>query len=103
MNNDFACVPFWINFPKDENTGDRVFVYDENDKLDKALLKETALAAMGKLSRSMKTKRAKFESIGWDYMMKYFIFLLRIPMNYKPKTVAAYYHTVLSLVPGARE
>lgn len=103
MNNDFACVPFWINFPKDEKTGERIFVYDEDDKLNKSLLKETTLAAMGKLSRSMKTKRAKFESIGWYYMMKYFIFLLRIPMNYKPKTVAAYYHTVLSLVPGSRE
>ena len=48
----------------------------------------------------MQSKRAKFESIGWYYMMKFFLFLLRVPLNYKPKTVAAYYHSVLSLVPG---
>ena len=51
----------------------------------------------------MRTKRAKFESIGWYYMMKLFLFLLRVPLNYQPAGVASYYHTVLSLVPGPKE
>ena len=102
-HNDFACVPFWINFPKNKETKERVFVYDKDGKLDKSLLKETALGAMSALSRRMKTSRAKFESIGWYYMMKYFIFLLRVPLAFKPKTIASYYHTVLSIVPGSRK
>ena len=28
MHNDFACVPFWVDFPKDKKTGERVWVYD---------------------------------------------------------------------------
>ena len=51
----------------------------------------------------MRTKRAKFESIGWYYMMKAFLFLLRVPLNYKPTEVASYYASVLSLVPGPKK
>ena len=28
VNNDFACVPFWLRFPKDLN-GQRKFLYQE--------------------------------------------------------------------------
>ena len=36
-------------------------------------------------------------------MMKYFLFLLRYPLTTKPYTVARYYHSVLSLVPGPKK
>ena len=58
---------------------------------------------MSDLRRTMRTKRSKFEAIGWYYMMKFFLFLLRYPLNYQPTGVATYYHSVLSLVPGPKE
>ena len=29
VNNDFACVPFWLRFPKDKQTNKRVFIYQD--------------------------------------------------------------------------
>ena len=57
---------------------------------------------MNNIRSELRTKHAKFESIGWYYMMKFFLFLLRYPLNYDPKNVASYYHSTLSLVPGPR-
>ena len=51
----------------------------------------------------MRSKRTKFESIGWYYMMKYFMFILRYPLTKSPETVARYYHSVLSMVPGPKK
>ena len=105
VNNDFACVPFWLRFPKDKQTNKRVFIY-RNGKLPyygKLKLKNTVLSLMADLRQTMRTKRAKFEAIGWYYMMKYFLFFLRVPLVYQPTGVASYYHSVLSLVPGPKE
>ena len=82
-NNDFACVPFWIHFPKDAATGERIFLYKDKT-LDKKQLKESMTNVMARLRTSMREKRSKFLSIGWYYMMKYFLFLLRYALNYQP-------------------
>lgn len=75
-------MPFWLRFPKDLN-GQRKFLYQEGKLQAKPqLIKETAMTVMDNFRRSMRTKRAKFEAIGWYYMMKFFLFLLRYPLNY---------------------
>lgn len=28
VNNDFACVPFWLRFPKDQISGARLHLYE---------------------------------------------------------------------------
>ena len=66
-------------------------------------MQETVKNTMSALGKKMRSKRGKFESVGWYYMMKYFMFLLRVPSNYKPKTVAKNYHTTLAIVPGSRK
>ena len=112
VNNDFACVPLRVNFPKQDNCRLSVFkktldglVFPDGDRysLDKDLLGTVVKTAMKDAGRSVRNKRAKFEAVGWHYMMKYFLFLLRYPLNYKPKSVATYYSAVLSLVPGPKE
>ena len=52
--------------------------------------------------RSVRSSKSKFEAIGWYYMMKYFLFLLRPLLNFKPHSVANNYFTVLSIVPGPK-
>jgi hypothetical protein len=42
-------------------------------------------------------------AVGWYYMMKYFIFLLRVPMTTRPWTVANTYTSVVSIVPGKKD
>jgi hypothetical protein len=42
-------------------------------------------------------------ALGWYFMMKYFLFLLRVPMNNNPWTVADTYTSVVSIVPGKRD
>ena len=106
VNNDFACIPFWIRFPKDKQTNERIQIFEPSDdkKMKPAsFIKETAVNMMSELKATMRTKRSKFESVGWYYMMKFFLFLLRYPLNYQPTGVASYYHSVLSLVPGPKE
>jgi hypothetical protein len=41
-------------------------------------------------------------ALGWYFMMKYFMTLLRYPMNYCPWSVAPSYTAVLSVVPGKK-
>ena len=112
VNNDFACVPLRINFPKQDNCRVSVFkrshdgvVFPDGERyeLDKEQLGAIIKSAMRDAGRSVRNKRAKFEAVGWHYMMKYFLFLLRYPLNYKPTRVATYYSAVLSLVPGPKE
>ena len=61
------------------------------------------MTVMRDTGQSVRNKRAKFESVGWYYMMKFFLFVLRYPLNYKPTRIASYYSSVLSLVPGPKD
>lgn len=115
VNNDFACIPFWIRFLRDGDDGRRVSIYQRapaaasdaeecKEQIKSAeFVRDAGLRVMTELRATMRTKRAKFESIGWYYMMKFFLFLLRYPLNYQPTGVATYYHSVLSLVPGPKD
>ena len=53
-------------------------------------------------NEDIRSAKTKFMALGWYFMMKYFMFLLRVPMNYSPWTVAPSYTAVVSVVPGKK-
>ena len=81
VHNDFACLPKMLNFPKDRD-GKRIKLYDNKVIKSEERFKETLLQVMNETKQSVRSSKAKFEAIGWYYMMKYFIVLLRPLLNF---------------------
>jgi hypothetical protein len=96
VNNDFACLPKLLRFPTKD--GQRVEIFESDQ-----LFKDTFLAKLREVNQDIRSVKSKFMALGWYFMMKYFLFLLRVPMNNNPWTVADTYTSVVSIVPGKRE
>jgi hypothetical protein len=95
VNNDFACLPKLLKFPVKD--GQRIDVL-----ADDQVFKEAVLAKVKEVNQDIRSVKSKFMAIGWYFMMKYFIFLLRVPMTTRPWTVANTYTSVVSIVPGKK-
>lgn len=96
VNNDFACLPKLLRFPTKDGARVDIFASDE-------LFRETFFSKLREINGDIRSVKSKFMALGWYFMMKYFIFLLRVPMNNHPWTVADTYTSVVSIVPGKRE
>lgn len=101
-HNDFACLPKMLHFPKD-GEGKRIKLCKNSVIKDDERFKSTLVKVMQQTKQSVRSSKSKFEAIGWYYMMKYFIFLLRPVLNFKPQGVATNYFAVLSIVPGPKK
>lgn len=97
VNNDFAVLPKLLSFPVDaQNSRIELFQSDQ-------VFRETLLTKMAQTNADMRSVKSKFTALGWYFMMKYFMFLLRVPMVVSPWTVANTYTSVVSVVPGKKE
>lgn len=72
---------------------------NENDQV----FKDCLMSKLKESNDEMRSLKSKFMALGWYFMMKYFIFLLRVPMTNQPWGVSHMYTSVVSVVPGKRD
>jgi hypothetical protein len=84
LGNDFACLPFEFNFPKNRQISS---------------LKEVVAG----IRRQVRSANSIFLAWGFYYMMNYFVSLLRYNMQRRPYNICANYTCVFSCVPGPRK
>lgn len=86
IGNDFAALPFLFKFPPKEQRTISQF---------KPMLKQ--------LSAQVRSVKTLFLALGFYYMMRYFVGVLRWKMCFDWKHICNNYTTVFSCVPGPRK